>query len=138
MAALKKWAHFDGFDRKSFDGIADTQLHSLLYSDWDDLAMKDVTTSASSEPVVPPSSDDMDGIDDAEDIDSRCGGSRNSKKRKITSKKPNTARSGDRYDIGIGESLARRHDLRDIAERGGGGRVMFMFEKISKSKILPK
>ena len=137
MAALKKWAHFDGFDRRSFDGIADTQLHSLLYSDWDDLAMKDVTKAESSEPVVPPSSDDIEGIEDAENIDSRDGGSRNSKKRKITSKKLN-ARSGDRYDIGVGESVARRHDLRDIAERGGGGRVMFMFEKISKSKILPK
>jgi DNA repair and recombination protein RAD54B len=30
----------------------------------------------------------------------------------------------------------KKHDLRDIANRGGGGRVMYVFEKISASKLV--
>jgi DNA repair and recombination protein RAD54B len=85
------------------------------------------TSPASAEPVISPSSDDFE-----------VEGGHTSKKRKSIGSKRQNARSGDRYDIGIGESVARRHDLREIAERGGGGRVMFVFEKVSKSKILPK
>lgn len=96
--------------------------------------MSSTTKSRSSESDVPPSSDDLEDLDDNE---TRYEDTHSSKKRKIGGKNHN-ARSGDKYDIGIGESVARRHDLREIAERGGGGRVMFMFEKKSKSKMLPE
>lgn len=128
MGLLKKWDHFDGFDRQSFDGISDVLLHSLVWSDWDGSGMESTTTSSNSaEPVIPASSDDVDdGHDD----------SHSSKRRKVEGRKKQNARSGDKYEIGAGSSIARRHDLRDIAERGGGGRVMFMLEKASKSKML--
>lgn len=109
----------------------DPLLHNLLRDDWDNLAIRSTTSSNSAESVMPPSSDDLDSIDHAEDADE---GSHISKKRKVAGKRQN-ARSGDRYDIGAGQSVAQRHDLRDIAARGGGGRVMFMFEKVSKSKM---
>lgn len=115
LAALKKWAHFDGFDRESFDGIKDVMLHSLLWSDWDHQSSTDLFLSASSE--------DFDGIDSAkEDKDDDA---HTSKKRKIAGRREN----------GIEGGIARRHDLREIAQMGGGGRVMFMFEKVSKSKM---
>lgn len=36
------------------------------------------------------------------------------------------------------EDIGKKYNLRDIANNGGGGRVMFMFEKISRSKPVDK
>lgn len=127
LAALKKWMHFDAFDRQSFDGVTDALLHSIVWTDCELGATSAAnTTSTSSGPTD--SADEFDGIASGADSDDEQFVSR--KRRKVDKSK-----SRSKHGLGIGAEIARRHDLREIADAGGGGRVMFMFEKVSKSKM---
>jgi hypothetical protein len=53
--------------------------------------------------------------------------------RLSTSKSKNASSKFVSLHSGVEE--ARRHNLRKMAEAGMGGRVMFLFEKVSKSKL---
>ncbi len=56
-------------------------------------------------------------------------------KRKATriASPPDESRS--RSTSVLPKDMQKKHDLKEIAERGQGGRVMFVFEKITKSKM---
>ncbi|WRT64040.1 uncharacterized protein IL334_000967 [Kwoniella shivajii] len=62
-------------------------------------------------------------------------------KRKSTMKdksKKNTRSARDpsqEYDDILGSNKVKRHNLKEIAEKGDTGRVMYIFEKISKAKL---
>jgi hypothetical protein len=130
LSALKKWKHLDPHERSSFDTMSDTLLHGLIYSEWE--STKFSKAAADEE-------DEMDGIESAnsqDEIDVRnqsasSSGSGGSKKDIKKEKKKK------RVDIG-GLETNRKYDLNVIANGGGGGKVMYMFEKVSKSKMLDK
>jgi hypothetical protein len=127
LSALKKWKHLDPHERSSFDTMSDTLLHGLIYTEWE---------STKFSKVAEEEEDEMDGIESAnsqDEIDVRnqsSGSSSNNKKEKKKEKKK-------RVDIG-GLEMKRKYDLNVIANVGGGGKVMYMFEKVSKSKMLDK
>ena len=111
--------------------MSDTLLHGLIYSEWE---------STKFSKVAEEEEDEMDGIESAnsqDEIDVRnqsasdsSGGPKKAvKKEKATKKK--------RVDVG-GLDTKRKYDLNVIANGGGGGKVMYMFEKVSKSKMLDK
>jgi hypothetical protein len=110
--------------------MSDTLLHGLIYSEWESTKFSKAAEAEE---------DEMDGIESAnsaDEIDVRnqsasSSGSGGSKKEKKKEKKKK------RVDIG-GLETKRRYDLNLIANGGGGGKVMYMFEKVSKSKMLDK
>ncbi|WWC86136.1 uncharacterized protein L201_001007 [Kwoniella dendrophila CBS 6074] len=58
---------------------------------------------------------------------------------KSTQSKPRSKKdTSEEYEedpLGLGISTKKKHDLKKIAENGGAGRVMYVFEKISKAKL---
>jgi hypothetical protein len=111
--------------------MSDTLLHGLIYSEWE---------STKFSKVAEEEDDEMDGIESAnseDEIDVRnqsSGGSSNHSKKEKKEKKKERKK---RVDIG-GLETKRKYDLNVIANGGGGGKVMYMFEKVSKSKMLDK
>jgi hypothetical protein len=107
--------------------MSDTLLHGLIYTEWE---------STKFSKAAKEEEDEMDGIESAnsaDEIDVRdqsSGSSDNTRKEKKKEKKK-------RVDIG-GLETKRKYDLNVIANGGGGGKVMYMFEKVSKSKMLDK
>ena len=117
--------------------MSDTLLHGLIYSEWES------TKFAKPKGSEDENEDEMDGIEsgieDEVEIDVRnqsapgSGSSaspRGTKVKKVLKKKRGV-------DIG-GLETRRKYDLGVIAGAGGGGKVMYMFEKVSKSKMLDK
>jgi DNA repair and recombination protein RAD54B len=144
LSALKKWSHFDPFESESFDGIADTLLHGIIWTEWDSVKFDApaVIDAESDE-------DDLDGVDSAHSDDevdvrghtrategSSRSGSTASKKSTESTKK--VSRRKTKVDISGGLDVKRKYDLGSIAKSGRGGKVMYVFEKVSKSKMLPK
>jgi len=85
----------------------------------------------------------MDGIESANsqdeiDVRDQSAGSSSSggSKKDIKKEKPKEKKK-KRVDVG-GLETKRKYDLNVIANSGGGGKVMYMFEKVSKSKMLDK
>lgn len=107
--------------------MTDALLHSLVSDHWDDSMVS--STAAPTSPEV------FDGIESDGAGDSDSDRDAAPKRKKRGSARP-TSSKRVKHSVGMRADEARRHDLRDIAERGGGGRVMFMFEKVSKSKML--
>jgi hypothetical protein len=104
--------------------MSDTLLHGLIYSEWE---------STKFSKAAEEEEDEMDGIESAnsqDEIDVRNQSSDSSSNTKKEKKKK-------RVDIG-GLETERKYDLNVIANGGGGGKVMYMFEKVSKSKMLDK
>jgi DNA repair and recombination protein RAD54B len=109
--------------------MSDTLLHGLIYSEWE---------STKFSKAAEDEKDEMDGIEsansqdeiDVRDQSSGSGSSSNTTKDKKKDKKK-------RVDIG-GLETKRKYDLNVIANGGGGGKVMYIFEKVSKSKMLDK
>ena len=130
LSALKKWKHLDPHERSSFDTMSDTLLHGLIYSEWE---------STKFSKVAEEEEDEMDGIESANsqdeiDVRDQSAGSSSSGGSKKDIKKEKKKK---RVDIG-GLENKRKYDLNVIANSGGGGKVMYMFEKVSKSKMLDK
>jgi DNA repair and recombination protein RAD54B len=132
---LKKWKHLDPFERPSFDVMADTLLHGLIYAEWESLKF--------AKPPAPTEDDDeMDGIESGDDDEEVGIDVRNlsapSSGSGSSIEKPTGGRKG-RKKVNLhghgGIEVSRKHDLDDIARAGGGGKVMYMFEKVSKSKM---
>lgn len=138
LASLKKWHHFDASMRESFDSIADTTLHGLVWSDWDQAKFGEAMV-ADAKGAVELSIDDFDGIESDDDGDQGydAEGDPISKKRKkptlSKSNKSQRARLSVLHDEGMLKT--RKHDLRQIAEAGGGGRVLYVFEKVKSAKM---
>jgi hypothetical protein len=132
LSALKKWKHLDPHERSSFDSMSDTLLHGLIYNEWE---------STKFAKAAEEEQDEMDGIESAnseDEIDVRnqsASSSGSSKKEKEKEIKKEKKKRG--VDIG-GLETRRKFDLGEIAKNGGGGKVMYMFEKVSKSKMLAK
>ena len=116
--------------------MSDTLLHGLIYSEWE-------STKFAKPKETEEDENEMDGIEsgieDEVEIDVRnqsapdSGSSaspRGTKVKKVLKKKRGV-------DIG-GLETRRKYDLGVIAGAGGGGKVMYMFEKVSKSKMLDK
>ncbi|WVF70808.1 hypothetical protein IAT40_005602 [Kwoniella sp. CBS 6097] len=232
LRALKKWAHFDGYDHASFRGVTDNLLYNLMYGEWDnnEEASKSPNKSASAELIddpeedkgvqkgrsekdkrkkrkihvgsdeeegtgmgdsVPDSADegeddeegggnseddkdedDKDNNDEDEGEDSSDGADEDSSdespvipsKRKSRSTSTSASISGhksrskskgksargkkttktrrksceDAWNSdgdGNGVLGKKKHDLMKIAEKGDAGRIMFVFEKMSKAKL---
>ena len=141
MSALKKWKHLDPFERPSFDVMADTLLHGLIYAEWESLKF-----AKASKPVIEEDDDDDDGMDGIESDDDQVeidvrdhsapssGSSVERPKKEIGGKKVKCRKRVNLHAHG-GIEVARKHDLDEIARGGGGGKVMYMFEKVSKSKM---
>lgn len=119
--------------------MADTLLHGLIYTEWESLKF-----AKASKPVIEEDDDDeMNGIesdDDQVEIDVRVhsahtsGSSFEKPKKEIIEKKVKGRKRVNLHGHG-GIEVARKHDLDEIARGGGGGKVMYMFEKVSKSKM---
>nr|XP_019049115.1 hypothetical protein I302_02896 [Kwoniella bestiolae CBS 10118]OCF28045.1 hypothetical protein I302_02896 [Kwoniella bestiolae CBS 10118] len=156
LKALKKWAHFDSFDHHSFRNVMDPTLYKMLYEAWDSDEGALVASATASEEAEDKKnrkkkrkvagSDDGEGedtpdkvLDSAEeDEDEDSEGSTvvvPSKRKKGSSKSRSRKESSEEYEDLLGMGKKKKHDLRKIAENGGTGRVMFVFEKISKSKL---
>jgi DNA repair and recombination protein RAD54B len=149
LSSLKKWHHIDGTKRESFDRTKDIVLHSLVYSDWEDAKF----AAAAPAPVDPESiesrdasDDEFDGIESASDKDGDNGYDAEgdpipSKKRKKATSSSSSARSRKSQRAKLtalfddSMTTIRKHDLKEIAQGGGGGRVMYIFEKVKEAKM---
>jgi DNA repair and recombination protein RAD54B len=149
LSSLKKWHHIDGTKRESFDRTKDIVLHSLVYSDWEDAKFAAATPA----PVDPESiesrdasDDEFDGIESASDNDDDNGYDAEgdpipSKKRKKATSSSSSARSRKSQRAKLtalfddSMTKVRKHDLKEIAQAGGGGRVMYIFEKIKEAMM---
>lgn len=112
--------------------MSDTLLHGLIYSEWESTRF---TKAAEEE-----EEDEMDGIESAnsqDEIDVRNQSASDSSGGPKKHLKKEKAKKKKRVDIG-GLDTKRKYDLNVIANGGGGGKVMYMFEKVSKSKMLDK
>ena len=125
--------------------MADTLLHGLIYAEWESLKF-----AKASKPVIEEDDDDDDGMDGIESDDDRVeidvrdhsapssGSSVERPKKEIVEKKIKGRKKVNLHGHGgieVARRQARRHDLDEIARGGGGGKVMYMFEKVSKSKM---
>nr|XP_019014878.1 uncharacterized protein I206_00965 [Kwoniella pini CBS 10737]OCF53659.1 hypothetical protein I206_00965 [Kwoniella pini CBS 10737] len=54
---------------------------------------------------------------------------------KAKSRSGSKRNSSEEYEDCLGMSRKKKHDLKRIADSGGAGRVMYVFEKISKAKL---
>jgi hypothetical protein len=119
--------------------MADTLLHGLIYAEWESLKF-------AKPPATTEDEDEMDGIESGDDdeevgIDVRnlSDPSSGSSIEKLKSKEVGGKGGKGRKKVNIhghgGIEVSRKHDLNDIARAGGGGKVMYMFEKVSKSKM---
>ena len=119
--------------------MSDTLLHGLIYSEWESNKFAKPKETEEDE-------NEMDGIEsgieDEVEIDVRnksapgSGSSASPKGMKVKKEKKDLKKKRG-VDIG-GLETRRKYDLGVIAGAGGGGKVMYMFEKVSKSKMLDK
>ncbi|KAK4685820.1 hypothetical protein P7C73_g4319, partial [Tremellales sp. Uapishka_1] len=140
LAALKKWKHLDAFSVKSIHAFSDEILYDIL---WD----ADAKASSSFVGVDPqkkrPRTDDPSGWfqdDDDEEVAGEMEGIKEvdsddeliemGRKRKYKGKSKSI-----RYEKEEEKPEGKKHDLRDLAARNQGGRIMFAFEKNSKSRL---
>ncbi|WVQ62304.1 uncharacterized protein L199_000443 [Kwoniella botswanensis] len=164
LRALRKWTHYDTYDHHSFRDIIDVTLYNMLYESWDSdesalLAAASAEegdskkTNRKKRRIVDSDEDNVEEIPDKvfdsaseegeeEDGDGDISGSEEStsvpSKRKKSDNK-NSPRlkkdSSEEYEDPLCMGRKKKHDLTKIAENGGTGRVMFVFEKVSKAKM---
>jgi hypothetical protein len=123
--------------------MADTLLHGLIYSEWEETKFAKATTATDDD-----DEDEMDGIEsdyDVDEIDVRnhsnpsSGSGSGSGRYKELAREKREVRKVKKRGVDIGSvEIRRKYDLGSIAKNGGGGKVMYMFEKVSKSKMLAK
>lgn len=154
LAALKHWTHYDGFDLCSFKNVHDTLLYNLMWNHYDSsgtiesspliAGIEDVSDSEWNNPgrpkkkmrLDPDDEEDeqvdkvMDSADEGDDSD--AGDSPPAKKKGQKVIPANSRRS-----MGLSLQDAKQYSLGKIAKEGGVGRVMFAFEKVSGSKLMP-
>ncbi|EIW72633.1 hypothetical protein TREMEDRAFT_36825 [Tremella mesenterica DSM 1558] len=128
LAALKKWTHIDAYDKQSFRDIADTVLYNMLWEDWDN---DDAGPSSSPSALPSHTSNKKARLEGG-----RIKRSEGSDSEESTGGKTRKNKSGVKIDIGT--EVERRHDLRKLADNGQGGRVLYVFEKVKKSKMLQR
>ncbi|KAK8865771.1 hypothetical protein IAR55_000918 [Kwoniella newhampshirensis] len=155
LAALKKWTHFDPFNRQSFSGVQDNLLYNILWDAWDG----DQTPSTPSGSSVAEEQDmraskkrkvhGNNGSDDVSDDDAASDDrvldshdEDDDDESHGTSILPRKRKSGDKAatgkvikTTGLSDVATMRHDLKANAEKGGTGRVTFVFEKLSRSNL---
>ncbi|TYJ57577.1 hypothetical protein B9479_001659 [Cryptococcus floricola] len=126
LAALKHWTHYDANESKSFRGVQDTLLFNMLLDSWekDDAVVRDSETE---------DEEDQDVDEEVDELESDEEGT--TKKRKsMGGNKGSVAKKAKTYDVGAAVTSRKKHNLKTVAERGTG-RVTFVFEKVSKSKL---
>ncbi|WVR05791.1 hypothetical protein IAU60_002816 [Kwoniella sp. DSM 27419] len=163
LKALKKWAHFDGLVKSSFNGVADTLLYNMMYEAWDAEGNHGVKNGShvKSHKTLPVNArkkrkgghgnDDESGGEIADRVADSAGEeeepsgleliSSDEETVAVPSKRQHVA-TGSRVKGPLGEAHegpageALKHDLREIAAKDeGAGRVMFVFEKLSKAQM---
>ena len=174
LAALKRWTHYDTFNKTSFANVADTILYNLLWDDYekfpsqsalktgkeDDVALESEASDAEMLTAARPSKrsktdkkaraikadDPLDGVfssdveegsqasfvmgSDEEDVQVSSAQKR---KREPEIEKSGTSTRG-RVDLSPDEP-SKRHNLLTLAEKGQAGRITYVFERISSSKM---
>ncbi|WVQ85306.1 hypothetical protein IAT38_007471 [Cryptococcus sp. DSM 104549] len=132
LAALKRWTHFDPYQSKSFRGVQDSLLYNILFDSWD----KDKLPNTAGE-----DSEDEQDVDDAEseaeedELESDGDGGAVPRKRKAGTASKGLKKKAKGREFKDPALAKKRHNLRTISEKGETGRVTFVFEKVSKSKL---
>nr|XP_018999813.1 DNA repair and recombination protein RAD54B [Kwoniella mangroviensis CBS 8507]OCF63274.1 DNA repair and recombination protein RAD54B [Kwoniella mangroviensis CBS 8507] len=162
LRALRKWTHYDTYDHHSFRNIMDVTLYNMLYESWDSDESALLAAASAEEGgrhktkkkrrIVENDEDDdadeetpdkvLDSAseeDDDDGSDSEGSTSVPSKRKKsgIANKRKSRSKNdfSEEYEDPLGMGRKKKHDLKKIAENGGTGRVMFVFEKVSKAKM---
>lgn len=145
LAALKVWAHIDAFDGKAIRGVKDNLLYNMLRQAFKDDEAKaarmkgeppikklrgdsdSFSSSRSASPSIKleSESDTADNSDDSDEEPVRLP-----RRRKT---RPRSGRDTSMFEGG--HDGVKKHNLNKIAEDGGVGRVLFVFEKESKSRL---
>lgn len=124
--------------------MSDTLLHGLIYSEWES-----VKFASAKETEDEGEEDEMEGIESANSADeidvrnqsnssaSSSGDKKEKAKKEKAKKAKKEKKERKKVDVG-GLETKRKFDLNVIANGGGGGKVMYMFEKVSKSKMLDR
>lgn len=135
LAALKEWAHIDAFDGSAIRGIKDNLLYHMLRDAYktdevkaqkmtadDEPPTKKLRTGESSSSSRATSTETPDS-DDSDEEPVRVAGRLRRKTRRPTRL------------VETGLDSVKKHNLHTIAEEGGVGRVLFVLEKESKSRL---
>jgi DNA repair and recombination protein RAD54B len=158
LAALKSWSHLDPFTPLSMRAVTDNLLYNLVREDYKErymtnpAFMADTSASSSSrsrsdtpEPrskkrktdgahSVPDSEDEGEGEDeneaDSDASDEVVVPGRRKRPARAPKPKPKTA-SSSKFSFSSSDA-ERRHNLRTMAENGQGGRITYVFERVSK------
>ncbi|WWD09298.1 hypothetical protein V865_007421 [Kwoniella europaea PYCC6329] len=163
LRALKKWTHYDTYDHHSFRNIIDVTLYNMLYEsrDSDESALLNAASAEEGDSkktnrkkrrivdsdedndeetpdkVLDSASEEEEEEEGGDVSDSEGSTSVPSKRKKSDNKnRPRLKKdSSEEYEDPLGMGRKKKHDLKKIAENGGTGRVMFVFEKVSKAKM---
>ncbi|WVQ71035.1 hypothetical protein IAR50_000560 [Cryptococcus sp. DSM 104548] len=127
LAALKHWTHYDAYESKSFRGIQDTLLYNMIFDSWDEDDA--VARDSAAEDDEDEDAEEVDELDSDEDR-----GATKKRKSMGAGKKGSAAKKAKTIEVDAAVTSRKKHNLRSISERETG-RVTFVFEKVSKSKL---
>lgn len=126
LAALKEWSHIDACKADSIETLNDNLLYNLVRDDYE--AFK------SSNSAKKRKCDDFgEARDEAEEMaaDSAEDSGYDSDVQPSQRRK-RSSRSTTSHSLGHSD---KKHNLRELADSKQAGRILFMFEKISKSRL---
>lgn len=161
LAALKEWRHLDAFNGQSFRDVHDNLLYNMMREaykeeedtslgvntgtstgpsgastptdgmppakkrkgvfDFIDMAVEEAETEATSTIVVDSTDEEEEDDDEPLELPRR--------------RKRSSGGSSKTTGTPVSADSRKKHNLRKIAEGGQAGRVMFVFEKQSKSRM---
>lgn len=147
LAALKTWAHIDTFDGKAIRGVKDNLLYNMLRQAYKDDEAKAVRMANNGEPPIKKLRGDSDSFSSSRstspsiklESESDAGNASDDSdeepvripRRRKTHPSLSRAISSDEGGL----DRVKKHNLQKIAADGGVGRVLFVFEKESKSRL---
>lgn len=145
LAALKEWRHLDAFSADSFRSVDDNLLYNLVREDHKAFGATTTTTSTSTSTSRSESPDDalppskkrkgvQDVIDDTleETKDILDSASEDSDDEVIVPSRRRRPATKPRI---LATEAEKKLSLMTLADSGQDGRIMYVFEKISKSRL---
>lgn len=142
LAALKEWAHIDAFDGAAIRSVKDNLLYNILRDAYKTDEAKAQKEGADGEPPAKK----LRGNDSTDSTGS-------SRSTSVSVDRPESDEDSDEEPIrpsahlrrtkrprpsrtsGVDMGIVKKHNLHTIADEGGVGRVLFVFEKESKSRL---
>lgn len=124
LASLKEWSHIDACKPSSIENLKDNLLYNLVRDDY--------TTFSKAESSRPEKKQKRNASGDSTIQVANSTDESEFESEVESTGRRKRAESSKSNGIDLGD---KKHNLRDLAESNQAGRILFIFEKLSKSQL---